>query len=38
VDVEALKHENDDLKRKVDELQQRIDELTGAVFFEKESF
>jgi hypothetical protein len=27
IDVEALKHENDDLKRKVEELQNRIDEI-----------
>ena len=33
VDVEALKHENDDLKRKVEELQARIDELTLGVCF-----
>ena len=33
VDVEALKHENDDLKRKVEELQARIDELTSGVRF-----
>ncbi len=30
IDVEALKHENDDLKKKVEELQARIDELTAA--------
>jgi hypothetical protein len=27
IDVEALKHENEDLKRKVEELQARIDQL-----------
>ncbi|TPX44190.1 hypothetical protein SeLEV6574_g04638 [Synchytrium endobioticum] len=27
VDVEALKHENEDLRRRVDELQTRLDEL-----------
>ncbi|KAJ3292994.1 hypothetical protein HK104_004839 [Borealophlyctis nickersoniae] len=29
VDVEALRHENEELKRKVDELQQKLDELTA---------
>ncbi|KAJ3285991.1 hypothetical protein BCR33DRAFT_296936 [Rhizoclosmatium globosum] len=29
VDVEALKHENDELKKRVEELQSRIDELTN---------
>ncbi|KAJ3393105.1 hypothetical protein HDU84_002782 [Entophlyctis sp. JEL0112] len=29
VDVEALKHENEELKRRVEELQARIDELTS---------
>ncbi|KAJ3027002.1 UNVERIFIED_CONTAM: hypothetical protein HDU68_004660 [Siphonaria sp. JEL0065] len=29
VDVEALKHENDELKKRVEELQARIDELTN---------
>ncbi|RKO90384.1 hypothetical protein BDK51DRAFT_31134, partial [Blyttiomyces helicus] len=29
VDVEALRHENDELKRKVEELQAKIDELTA---------
>jgi phage shock protein A len=37
VDIETLKHENEDLKRKVEELQQRIEELTaekvGYTFF-----
>ncbi|TPX38122.1 hypothetical protein SmJEL517_g00355 [Synchytrium microbalum] len=30
VDVEALKHENEDLRRKVDELQARLDEVLKA--------
>jgi hypothetical protein len=33
VDIETLKHENEDLKRKVEELQQRIEELTAEKVF-----